>query len=158
VWATLHAQRRGRVELCSANFVVVYRRGKGCEGIPRPEPLVNGARYMTRICNHPGCEATFPVFYRRGQPPLYCPEHRSTKYAMIRQRHHPELKAGRIPQYPCCQEAGKKCPQHRSIPKHHMAYRPSKAERLVIGELIDVFGHVSIFNGRGHLLNRIEAE
>jgi hypothetical protein len=44
------------------------------------------------------------------------------------------------------------------MPKHHMAYRPSKAERLVIGELIDVFGHVSIFNGRGHLLARIEAE
>jgi hypothetical protein len=112
---------------------------------------------MIRICQHPDCEETFPVLATRGQPPLYCPGHRSTRFAMIRNRKHPELKAGRVPKYPCCQEAGRKCPQHRSIPKHHMAYRPSASDRAAIGELLDVFGHVSIWN-RGYVQARAFAE
>jgi hypothetical protein len=117
---------------------------------------LNGYDTVTRTCLHPECEETFRVLPRRGQPPLYCPEHRSTKYAMIRSRHYPELKALRIPQYPCCQEAGKKCPQHRwAASQHH--YRYSKAERLVISDLIGVFGHVSMWNDRGWVLDRFEA-
>lgn len=75
---------------------------------------------------------------------------------MIRNRKFPELKAARIPQYPCCREAGKKCPQHRSIPKPHMAYRHSESDRAAIGELLDVWGHVSIWN-RGYVHARAVA-
>jgi hypothetical protein len=119
-----------------------------CEETTATLTLPNGRRKVTKICNHPDCEDAFTVTYRPGggRPRKYCTEHRSTKYAMIRNRHYPELKTSGFP--PCCQEAGRKCPQHLSIPKPHMAYRPSKDERSAIGELIDVWGHVSIWRGR----------
>lgn len=113
---------------------------------------------MTKVCEHPECQETFTFTKGRGRPALYCPGHRSTKYAMVRSRKHPELKASRIPQFPCCQEAGKKCPQHRSIPPQHMAYKPSRAERAVISELLDVWGHASIWNDRGWVLTGVEAK
>ena len=110
---------------------------------------------MNRTCQHPGCEETYFVPCRPGQPPLYCQAHRSTKYAMIRKRKHPELKELRLAALPpCCRENGKKCAQHlqTSGPRY---MRPSKTEQAVIAELIDVWGHASIWNDRGWNLIRV---
>lgn len=116
----------------------------------------NGERGM-KLCEHPECLEMFPTPLGRGRPALYCLEHRKTRYAMIRQRKHPELRLSRIPQHPCCRDAGRKCPQHHQAPPQRMAYRPSKAEQSVISELIDVWGYANILNDRGWTIARPEA-
>lgn len=77
---------------------------------------------------------------------------------MIRSRKHPELREARIAAMPpCCRPLGRLCPQHLSIDKQQMAYVHSKAEQAVISELLDVWGHVSLWSGNGYVFSGIDA-
>lgn len=79
---------------------------------------------------------------------------------MIRARNYPELKRLRIDKLPqCCKDAGnKQCRQHKQASKQQMGYRHSQAEQAIISDLIDVWGHVAMFNNRGWQIDRIDAE
>ena len=111
-----------------------------------------------KVCEHPECEALIPRPRGRGRPALYCPEHRKTRYAMVRSRKYPELKAQRIAALPpCCREVSRQCPQHLAVMSQRTAYSPSVAERNTISELLDVWGHASIYNERGWNVQRLTA-
>jgi hypothetical protein len=76
---------------------------------------------------------------------------------MIRNRKHPELKTQRLSILPpCCKEIGRQCPQHLSQSTHG-AYISSKAEQSVISELLDVWGHASIYTASGWNIGRLVA-
>lgn len=107
---------------------------------------------MTRTCQHPGCPATFPASQGRGRPALYCREHRSTRYAMVRKRHFPDVIRAHVRSLPsCCQDAGRICPQHRWAARNreHMRWHVSAEERGIVRDLLDVFGVATIWSSWG---------
>lgn len=112
-----------------------------------------------KVCEHPDCRDAVPRTRGPGRPALYCPRHQGTKYAMQRSRKHPELRAARIVALPpCCRPLGRTCPQHLAESRYRQqGYRPSAAERAVISELLDVWGHASIWNDRGWNVYRVLA-